>query len=91
MGGCQNYEPLLGPLNNRCRIIRRTPKRTQNFDKHPCGNSGLLRGHRLVTFRVVRVGSWAGGGVPFQTADRTKEVKRQVEELIEEAEEEEEE
>ena len=21
MGGCQNYGPLLGPLNTRCRII----------------------------------------------------------------------
>ena len=28
MGGCQNYGPLLGPLNIRFRIILRTPKRT---------------------------------------------------------------
>ena len=28
MYGCQNYGPLLGPLNTRCRIILRTPKRT---------------------------------------------------------------
>ena len=26
MGGCQNYGPLLGTLNSRCRIIIRTPK-----------------------------------------------------------------
>ena len=24
MGGCQNYGPLLGPLNTRCGIILRT-------------------------------------------------------------------
>ena len=28
MGGCQNYGPLLGTLNNRCRIIIRTQKGT---------------------------------------------------------------
>ena len=28
MGGCQNYGPLLGALNIRCRIIRRTQKGT---------------------------------------------------------------
>ena len=28
MGGCQNYGPLLGPLNIRCRIIPRTQKGT---------------------------------------------------------------
>ena len=28
MGGCQNYGPLLGPLNTRCRIILGTQKGT---------------------------------------------------------------
>ena len=28
MGGCQNYGPLLGPLNTKCRIIKRTQKGT---------------------------------------------------------------
>ena len=28
MGGCQNYAPLLGSLNNRCHIIIGTPKGT---------------------------------------------------------------
>ena len=28
MGGYQNYGPLLGPLNNRCRVILRTQKGT---------------------------------------------------------------
>ena len=28
VGGYQNYSPLLGPLNTRCRIILRTPKGT---------------------------------------------------------------
>ena len=28
MGGCQNYGPLLGTLNIRCRIIIRTQKGT---------------------------------------------------------------
>ena len=29
MGGCQNYGPLLGPMNTRCRIILRTQKGTR--------------------------------------------------------------
>ena len=28
MGGCQNYGPFVGTLNNRCRIKKRTPKGT---------------------------------------------------------------
>ena len=28
MGGCQNYGPFLGTLNNKCRIIIRTQKGT---------------------------------------------------------------
>ena len=28
MGACQNYGPLLGPLNTSCHIIFRTQKRT---------------------------------------------------------------
>ena len=28
MGGCQNYDPFLGTLNNRCRNIIRTQKGT---------------------------------------------------------------
>ena len=28
MGGCQNYGPFLGTLNNRCRIILRTQEGT---------------------------------------------------------------
>ena len=28
MGGCQNYGPLLGPLNTRCRIVVGTQKGT---------------------------------------------------------------
>ena len=28
VGGCQNYDPLLGPLNTRCRIIIRRQKGT---------------------------------------------------------------
>ena len=31
MGGCQNYGPLLGNLNTRCRIVLRTPKGTMTF------------------------------------------------------------
>ena len=29
MGGCQNYGPLLGPLNTRCRVILRTQRGTR--------------------------------------------------------------
>ena len=36
MGGCQNYGPLLGPLNMRCRIILKDPKRDHNFDNFSC-------------------------------------------------------
>ena len=35
MGGCQNYGPFWGTLNNRCRIIVGTPKRDPNFDNRP--------------------------------------------------------
>ena len=28
MGGCQNYGPIFGPLNTRCRIILRTQTET---------------------------------------------------------------
>ena len=39
LGSCQNYGPFLGTLNNRCRIIKGTPKRDHNFDNHPFGTS----------------------------------------------------
>ena len=29
VGGCQNYGPLLNPLDTRCRMILRTPKGTR--------------------------------------------------------------
>ena len=35
MGACQNYGPPLGPLNTRCRVILRTPKRDKNLGNHP--------------------------------------------------------
>ena len=38
MGGCQNYDPFLGTLNIRCRIIIRIQKRDHNFDNHPYRN-----------------------------------------------------
>ena len=37
MGGCQNYDPFLGTLNIRCRIIIGIQKRDHNFDNHPYG------------------------------------------------------
>ena len=36
LGGCQNYGPLLGPLNTRCRVILRTQKAPQ-FWQPPIG------------------------------------------------------
>ena len=33
MGGCQDYGPFLGTLNNRCSAILRD----HNFDNHPYG------------------------------------------------------
>ena len=52
MGGCQNYGPFWGPLNNRCRIILRTQKGDPNFDNHP--HEGLNKGSSKgsVGFRV---------------------------------------
>ena len=37
MGGCQNYGPLSGPLNIRCRIILKDPKIDHNFDNYSYG------------------------------------------------------
>ena len=36
VGGCQNYGPFVGTLNNRCHIIIGTQDRDHNFDNHPC-------------------------------------------------------
>ena len=36
VGGCQNYGPCWGTLNNRCRNILGHPKTDHNFDNHPC-------------------------------------------------------
>ena len=41
MGGCQNYGPLLGPLNTRCLFMVGTPKKGHNFDNHPYGIARL--------------------------------------------------
>ena len=49
VGGCQNYGPFLGTLNNRCRIILGTQKRTiilttthvGSEDSQSCGLVGL--------------------------------------------------
>ena len=35
MGGCQNYGPLLGALNIRCRITIGISKKDHNVDNHP--------------------------------------------------------
>ena len=35
MGGCQNYGPILGTLNIRCRIIIGIQKKAHKFDNHP--------------------------------------------------------
>ena len=35
MGGCPNYDPFLGTLNIRCRIIIGIQKRDHDFDDHP--------------------------------------------------------
>ena len=44
--GCQNYGPLFGPLNTRCRIRLRNQKKTKrgdhNFDIHPYGKAQVL-------------------------------------------------
>ena len=35
IGGSQTYDPFLGTLNTRCRIIIGIQKRDHNFDDHP--------------------------------------------------------
>ena len=36
MGGCRNYDSVLGTVNIRCHIIyNRDPNRDHNFDNHP--------------------------------------------------------
>ena len=37
MGGCQNYGPVLGALNIRCRIVVGIQKRDHTFDNNPPG------------------------------------------------------
>ena len=37
MGGCQNYGPVWGTLNIRCRIIIGIQKKYHSFDNHPHG------------------------------------------------------
>ena len=59
MGGCQNYGPLLGTLNIRCRnYYNRDPKRVHHFDNHPCvfgrdtGPGALAPEQRSIWMRV---------------------------------------
>ena len=43
MGGCENYGPLLGPLNNRCRIILRAPKGIGTMGTYILGIEAYVR------------------------------------------------
>ena len=64
MGGCQNYGPLLGPLNTRCRIVLRTQKGTIILiTTHMIIESSALFGLRVYWLaqtwpRDARVGTW---------------------------------
>ena len=49
MGGCQNYGPLLGTLNIRCRIPSKDPKRDPMTTTH-------LRGFGVSEYGVME--SW---------------------------------
>ena len=42
LGGCQNYGPLLGPLNI-LPYYTKDPKRDHNFDNHPSVNPEFLQ------------------------------------------------
>ena len=57
MGGCQNYGPLLGPLDTRCGIILRTQK----------GTISLTTTHMVSVWRgrVLRKELDWGGGDPM--------------------------
>ena len=58
MGGCQNYGPFLGTLNNRCRIIIGTQKGTI-----------ILTTLHMVDCRVSMFGitSMFWGGIPHKS------------------------
>ena len=55
MGGCQNYGPFLGTINNRCRIIIGTQKRDHNFDNHPYGEQ---KGSKIEGLKCTGLRYW---------------------------------
>ena len=76
MGGRQNYDPFLGTLNIRCRIVIGTQKRTIILTtthvtpnpNHRGGKFNVLqtflteKGHCPEGPRTLRVGGWGAGG-----------------------------
>ena len=67
MGGCQNYGPFLGTLNNRCRIIIGTQKGGHIFDNYPHRSEDLedpedpnkiLQTRRLQPVSLQSTGQW---------------------------------
>ena len=56
MGGCQNYGPLLGPLNTRCRIRKRTKKGAMiltTYTPRSLGTGGGL-GSPIRPIRIIK-------------------------------------
>ena len=60
MGGCQNYGPFLGTLNNRCRIIIGTQKgtiiltTTHNVEVPAKAMNARMLTIHLFGFRIMR-------------------------------------
>ena len=48
MCGCQKCFPFLGPLNTRCRMIRRTHRRTISFTTTHISQRGRRRAHKVI-------------------------------------------
>ena len=73
LGGCQNYGPFLGTLNNRCRTILRDPKRDDNFDNHPPSSlANLTLQHFSAGVSPAAVAKGAG----FRAVERSRSVCR---------------
>ena len=66
-GSCQNYGPFLGTLNNRCRIITGTQKRTIILTTTHKGSTRVLQD-------VPSKGSWGQGSIRVLRGVRAEDV-----------------
>ena len=77
MGGCQNYGPVLGALNIRCRIVIGIQKRDHTFDNNPPGtlisddiglniraNHNISVRRKMSNFHTTQHSAWMGQNFP---------------------------